>query len=227
MVGRTPPVRGRPLVGSFFVRIPHLLAHYSCVAFYRRRLPHLDEAERPVFLTWRLDGSLPPHRPFPATLSSGQAFAVMDRLLDQTRSGPFYLRRPELAEMVVKAIQYSATVLGHCTLHAYVVMPNHVHLLVSPAVALCKLTKSLKGITAKRANAMLALTGSPFWQDESYDHLVRQAGELDKIRYYIEENPVRAGLVMAASQYRWSSAGWATGGSPADQGVRPTIRPQP
>jgi REP-associated tyrosine transposase len=129
--------------------------------------------------------------------------------------------------MVVKAIQYSATVLGHCILQAYVVMPNHVHLLVSPAVVLCKLTKSLKGITAKRANAMLALTGSPFWQEESYDHLVRQASEFDKIRYYIEENPVRAGLVTAASQYRWSSAGWATGGSPADPGVRPTIRPQP
>jgi len=60
------------------------------------------------------------------------------------------------------------------TLHAFVVMPNHVHLLVAPAVALSKLTKSLKGITAKRANAMLGLTGSPFWQEESYDHLVRQ-----------------------------------------------------
>ena len=110
----------------------------------------------------------------------------MDRLLDQTRSGPFYLRQPELAEMVVKAIYYSATVLGHCTLHAYVVMPNHVHLLVSPAIALCKLTKSLKGITAKRANTMLALTGWPFWQEESYDHLVRNGGAFDKIRRYIE-----------------------------------------
>jgi putative transposase len=75
---------------------------------------------------------------------------------------------------------------------------NHVHLLVTPAVALCKLTKSLKGITAKRANAMLALTGSPFWQEESYDHLVREEGEFYKIRRYIEENPVRAGLVTVA-----------------------------
>jgi putative DNA methylase len=129
--------------------------------------------------------------------------------------------------MVVEAIHYSSTVLGHSTLHAFVVMPNHVHLLVTPTVALYKLTKSLKGITAKRANAMLALTGSPFWQEESYDHLVRQEGEFDKIRRYIEENPVRAGLVTAASQYRWSSAGRATGGSPADQGVRPTMCLQP
>ena len=195
------------------------------MAFYRRRLPHIDEPERPVFLTWRLRGSLPPHRPFPDTLSSGQAFAAMDRLLDQTRAGPFYLRQPALADMVVEAIHYSATVLGHYTLHAWVVMPNHVHLLATPAVALCTLTKSLKGITAKRANAMLALTGSSFWQDESYDHVVRQADEFDKIRNYIEENPVRAGLAATARGYKWSSAGWATGGSPADQGVCPTIAP--
>jgi len=89
-------------------------------------------------------------------------------------------------------------------------------------VALPKLTKSLKGITAKRANTMLALTGSPFWQDESYDHLVRHEREFENIRNYIEGDPVRAGLVNEASEYRWSSAGWATGGAPADQGVRPT-----
>jgi putative DNA methylase len=124
--------------------------------------------------------------------------------------------------MTVEAIQYNANLLGHYALHAFVVMPNHVHLLVTPVVALPKLTKSLKGITAKRANAMLALTGSSFWQEESYDHLVRHAGEFDKIWNYIKGNPVRAGLVREASDYRWSSAGWATGGSPADQGVRPT-----
>jgi Transposase IS200 like len=101
-------------------------------------------------------------------------------------------------------------------------LPNHVHLLATPAVALPKLTKSLKGITAKRANVMMALTGRPFWQEESYDHLVRHEREFEKIRNYIEQNPVRAGLVKEASEYRWSSAAWATGGSPADQGVRPT-----
>ena len=101
-------------------------------------------------------------------------------------------------------------------------MPNHVHLLATPAVALPKLTKSLKGITAKRANAMLALTGSPFWQDESYDRLVRDEREFERIRNYIEGNPVRAGLVREASEYRWSSAAGATVGSPAVQGDCPT-----
>ena len=69
---------------------------------------------------------------------------------------------------------------------------------------------------------MLSQAGKPFWQEESYDHLVRNGRELERIRNYIEENPVRAGLVRNACEYRWSSAGWATRGSPADEGVRPT-----
>ena len=60
-------------------------------------------------------------------------------------------------------------------------------------------------------------------------HLVRHLPEFEKIRNYIEGNPVRAGLVVEASDYRWSSAGWATGGRPRTMtrtmGVRPGVRP--
>jgi REP element-mobilizing transposase RayT len=182
------------------------------MAFYRRRLPHIYQTQQSVFLTWRLYDSLPLHRAFPTdALNSGQAFDAMARLLDEARTGAFYLRQPAVADMMVEAIQYNASTLGHYVLHAFVVMPNHVHLLATPAVALPKLTKSLKGITAKRANAMLGLTGRPFWQEESYDHLVRHEREFEKIRDYIEGNPVRAGLVSETSEYRWSSAGWAKG----------------
>ncbi len=191
----------------------------------RRRLPHLYEIDHPVFLTWRLQDSLPLNRVFPAkALTSGQAFAAMDRLLDEARNGAFYLRQPPFADMVVEAIRYNADILRHYRLHAFVVMPNHVHLLVIPNVGLPKLTKSLKGITARRANAMLGVTGRPFWQEESYDHLVRDEQEFVRIRNYIEENPVRAGLVTEACEYRWSSARGATGGAPADRGGRPTSR---
>jgi putative transposase len=113
--------------------------------FYRRRLPHLWGAGHAVFLTWRLHGSLPPNRPFASTtVTSGQAFAALDRLLDEGSSGPLYLRQPAIAEMIVEAIQYNAHALGHYGVHAFVVMPNHVHVLVTPAIALPKLTKSLK-----------------------------------------------------------------------------------
>lgn len=178
------------------------------MTFYRRRLPHLYQADQPVFLTWRLYGSLPPNRSFPAAgVTSGKAFAVLDRLLDESCTGPFHLRQPVIADMVVEVIYHNANVLERYTLHAFVVMPNHVHMLVSPNVPLPRLTKALKGFTAKRANQMLARTGNPFWQEESYDRLVRDSAEWERIKFYIEQNPVRAGLVKEASQYRWSSAG--------------------
>lgn len=192
------------------------------MAFYRRRLPHLSEIGQQIFLTWRLQGSLPTRRFFPTTLTSGRQFAALDRLLEETRSGPFYLRLAVVAEMVVRAIYYNANVLSQYALHAFVVMPNHVHLLLTPVIPMPKLTKSLKGITAKRANLILGLTGTSFWQEESYDHLVRSDREFEQIRRYIENNPVRAGLAQEACMYRWSSAGWQPGGCRADEGVRPT-----
>ncbi|MBV9156223.1 MAG: transposase, partial [Acidobacteriaceae bacterium] len=136
----------------------------------------------------------------------------------------FYLRQAVIADMVVEILFHNSNVLGRYTLDAFAVMPNHIHLLVSPHVPLPQVTKALKSYTAKRANEMLGRTGNAFWQEESYDHLVRGAAEGERIRSYIEQNPVRAGLVHEASEYRWSSAGWATGRSPADQEVRPTRR---
>ncbi len=65
--------------------------------------------------------SLPPNRVFPPPINSSQAFAAMDRLLDETRTGSFHLRQPPIADMVVEAIHYNA----------FVVMPNHVHLLAT------------------------------------------------------------------------------------------------
>jgi hypothetical protein len=63
----------------------------------------------------------------------------------------------------------------------------------------------LKGASAREANALLGLTGVPFWQDESYDHLVRSPEQFERIENYILQNPVRAGLARVAEEYRWSS----------------------
>lgn len=189
------------------MRILPRSANYPDVTFSRRRLPHLSGTEQPVFITWRLCDSLPANRAFPAAaLTTEKAFETMDRLLDEVRTGTFYLRQPAIARMIVEAIHYNAVILGHYRLHAFVVMPNHVHLLATPLVALPKLTKSLKSITAKRANMTLALTGTPFWQGESYDHVIRSRQEFEKILNYIEDNPVRAGLRGEAAEYSWSSA---------------------
>jgi len=103
--------------------------------FYQRRLPHWQPLGQPLFVTCRLDGSLPSH-----------------------------------ARLVVEALHYGPASLRHYPLHAFVVMANHLHLLINPQVALPKLLQWLKGITAQRANKILGLTGQAFWQEESYDH---------------------------------------------------------
>ena len=175
------------------------------MALYRRRLPHDYETESPVFITWRLKDTLPTHRHFASATTSGKAFDIMDRLLDETTRGTFYLRQPEIAAMVVEAIHYNANILSNYTIHAYVVMPN-----------------PLKSITAKRANEFLRLTGRSFWQEESYDRRVRHRTEFARIQSYIENNPVRAGLAAIPCDFPWSSAYFGDRGSLADPGVRPT-----
>jgi REP element-mobilizing transposase RayT len=168
----------------------------------RRRLPHVEVIGQPVFLTFRLHESLPRNRPF-SNPSSGEAFAAMDRLLDQARSGPTFLAQPAIAQVVIDSIEYGAQV-RHYDVHSWVIMSNHVHLLVTPHVGLSRLLGSLKGITAKRANVLLGRSGQPFWQDERYDHVVRSEEEFRRIQRYIENNPVHAGL--AVDEYWWSSA---------------------
>jgi putative DNA methylase len=175
---------------------------------YERRLPHWDTIDQPLFVTFRLHGSLPAHRVFPPNnlALSGKAFVAMDRLLDRNASGPLHLRRPEIAACVIEALQDGQRKFQRYQLHAFVVMPNHVHLLVTPKVEASSWLGPLKGFTAYRANQWLGSHGQAFWQDESYDHLVRNAKEFDRIQAYIEQNPVTAGLVADACQYPWSSA---------------------
>jgi len=130
-------------------------------------------------------------------MTSGKVFVAMDRVLDRAQTGPLHLRRHEIAQMMVEAIEDHATTLNHYDLHAFCVMANHVHLLITPRVPVSKIMQSLKGFTAHQANRLMASTGQPFWQDESYDRLVRDEIEFDRIANYIEMNPVSAGVVTA------------------------------
>ena len=185
----------------------------STMRHYERRLPHWEAVGQPLFVTFRLHGSLPPNRVFPPQrLSSGRAFLAMDRLLDQSVYGPLLLRRPEIARLVVQALYDGQDSLGRYQLYAFVVMPNHVHLLVNPRVTTRQWLGPLKGFTAHQANQILGYHG-PFWQDESYDHLIRNDQEFRRIWRYIEQNPVRGGLAASPEEFAWSSA--TPGRSPA------------
>jgi putative transposase len=136
----------------------------------------------------------------------GKAFAAMDRELDAATTGPRWLQDERVAQCVADALQFGVVKLGLYELRAWVLMINHVHILIYPKATLSKITKSIKNFSARQANAILGRTGQPFWQDESYDHWVRSRDELEKIVRYIEENPVRTGLVKSAEDWRWSSA---------------------
>ena len=107
---------------------------------------------------------------------------------------------------MVDGIAFGQDPLKHYELGAFVVMPNHVHLLVTPHIPVAKLTRRLKGYTAREANRLLGRTGEAFWQPESYDHWVRSEQEWGRIVRYIENNPVAAGLAARPEGYPWSSA---------------------
>jgi putative transposase len=128
----------------------------------------------------------------------------MDRLLDEARSGPLFLKQTTVAQIVQDSILYGAS-LGHYVIHAWVIMSNHVHLLVTPHACVSRAMGSLKATTARRANLLLGRTGHAFWQDESYDRIVRSEDEFRRVQRYIENNPVKAGLVTSPEAYVWSS----------------------
>ncbi len=86
---------------------------------HRRRLPHVYPEDTPLFVTFRLQGSVTSQLLSPpGILTSGQAFVWLDRQLDSGRRGPVYLKQPEIAGIVVAAIQRGEDI-GHYGLHAY------------------------------------------------------------------------------------------------------------
>jgi REP element-mobilizing transposase RayT len=182
------------------------------VSYYRRCLPHWLPEEKAIFLTWRLYGSIPVRRRTSVErseslkISDGEKFKRTERILDGHRFGPIWLKNALIADVVVESLLKAAVELQHYLLHSYSVMPNHVHVLITPKLAVREITRGLKGTTGRGANAILGRCGQPFWQDESFDHWVRDEGQFWRLKRYIERNPVKARLVTRPEDWRWSSA---------------------
>ena len=99
-------------------------------------------------------------------------------------------------------------------LYTAVVMPDHVHVVLEPAIdrrgitlSLAKILKQIKGASSRAINATLQRS-EPVWQNESHDHEIRQTESLRQKCEYIAQNPVRAGLVTTADEYRWLWRYW-------------------
>jgi REP element-mobilizing transposase RayT len=108
-------------------------------------------------------------------------------------------------------------VLRHCLhdhgiryeLHAAVVMPDHVHLLLTPLrdekgwpYSLAVILKLLKGTSARSINKLMGSRG-PVWQEESFDHVLRSQESLEEKLEYLRQNSVRRGLAKRPEEYKW------------------------
>jgi REP element-mobilizing transposase RayT len=128
----------------------------------------------------------------------------IDVYLDQGH-GSCYLKDDRLAEIVQNALLHFDG--ERYALHAWIVMPNHVHTLFTAQGGweLSQIAHSWKSYTANECNKVLQRKGE-FWQPEPFDRYIRNERHFANAVTYIEENPVKAGLCYQPEDWRWSSA---------------------
>lgn len=157
---------------------------------YRRRLPHLQKADADLFITFCTGAR--------KILPGKARDLVLEHCLREGGAMPF-------AGEGAHATFHKPRI----QLHAVIVMPDHVHMLLTPLrdengwpFPLQDILQCLKGTTAHRINKMLGTSG-PVWEEESFDHVLRSEESLKEKCEYIRQNPVRAKLVRRPEEYRW------------------------
>ena len=178
---------------------------------YHRHLPHWSQAGRIYFVTFRQADSIPAARaeelgrerqawrrshPEPYTPAQWHQYhmlfsARVEQWLDHCE-GSCILADPSCAEIVSDVMEASNG--QRYGLDRWVVMPNHVHVLVTirEGFQLQKILQMWKSITAHAINRRMGRRGQ-FWQRESFDHIVRSLTHLERYRQYIRDNPAKAG----------------------------------
>lgn len=179
----------------------------------RGYLPHFDGGEITQFITVHLGDALPK-----AVIDRWkleleketdeekkmQLYWRAEKYVDQG-FGECYLRIEPVANIVRDAFKYYDGV--KYTLIAWVIMPNHFHILLRPfeGVLLEKIIHSIKSFSAQKANKLLGRTGK-FWQEEYFDRYIRDAKHFAATVKYIEMNPVKANLCAAPEDWPFGSA---------------------
>ena len=182
------------------------------VAVYSRHLPHWRQDGATYMVTFRLGDSIPQTKLHqwereleewleknPEPHIAAQRAEHHEKFTERFHQwldagmGQCWLRQPDISAVVEEALKFfdgERYVLGH-----YVIMPNHVHAVVRPVQEhlLKDILHSWKSFTAHKLNEMLGQQGQ-LWQDESFDCIIRSTAQLDKIAFYIQENPQKAGL---------------------------------
>ena len=179
----------------------------------RGYLPHRDKPGLTQFVTFHLNDS------FPESLRSEWAHLLkiednherrkkLEEYLDKGK-GECHLRQSEIAEIVEDDF-----LLFHgqrYDLRAWVIMPNHVHLLFKVGeVPMGQLIGDWKKHSGRKAHRVLGKLGG-FWADDYWDTYMRDGEHELKARKYMENNPVKAGMVREAKEWAWSSARFRDG----------------
>ena len=179
----------------------------------RGYLPHFEGGTIPQTLTFRLYDSLP--AVLRATWASELAYLPEAEQRSQKHQrieaaldsgyGTCLLANPAVARLVVDALRHFDGERYH--LHAWCVMPNHVHVLATPLgrYTLSSIIHSWKSHTANRANKRLGRRGA-LWMQEYFDRAIRDERHFIAAVEYTENNPVKAGLCEQATDWEWSSA---------------------
>jgi len=174
----------------------------------RGYLPHCDEPGLTQLITIRLHESLPISRRgewefLLKVEDSRERRAKLENYLDRG-AGECWLAQPDIARCAEDALRHFDG--RRYQLHAWVIMPNHIHILVEIGdTSLAKLMQSWKQFIARQANKILRREGT-FWQREYWDTYMRDTAQTLKAVKYIENNPVKAKLVHATKDWQWSSA---------------------
>jgi REP element-mobilizing transposase RayT len=174
----------------------------------RGYLPHFDAPGVTQFVTFQLNDSFPVDRrpQWEIILSDPDNSTKRKKLeawLDRGH-GQCWLRQKDVA-CVVETVLREFDGRDY-QLHGWVVMPNHVHLVVGVwDLPLVKLINGWKGKSSRGANKFLGRRGA-FWQEDYYDTLIRDEAHLKRAVRYTEQNPAKAFLTKTARDWPWSSA---------------------
>ena len=179
----------------------------------RGYLPHIEAGTKPQFVTWRLEDSLPREvlerwyeeaRLLPESDRNREILQRIEAYLDEGH-GNCILRNPVAAKIVQDALLFHHG--RQYQLLSWVVMPNHCHALIVPRIGftLSKIMHSQKSFTVHAINKALGREGE-MWQAEYYDEIREEEEEIERTRFYIEWNPVEAGLCPDPSHWPYSSA---------------------
>ncbi|MFM9864490.1 MAG: REP-associated tyrosine transposase [Micropepsaceae bacterium] len=179
----------------------------------RGYLPHWDAGEVPQMIGFRLANSLPASlleqwheelQHLPESEAAAERRKRIEAALD-TGHCQAWLKDARVAETIENAfLHFDAE---RYRLHAWVVMPNHIHAVATPLGewTLADIAHSWKSFTATKANALLGRTGA-FWAREYFDRAIRDQAHYANAIAYTEENPVKAGLCGQPEDWRFSSA---------------------